>query len=119
MVELRNSRRNFETLVENDLLTLELDVFGPFDETGQVACWADVLTNTSCQFINSLTSIVTRTDTKVFGIRLEERVLLRLGRLAGTKWSSSRLFSSCLLGGLVIETEVSSDSYEKHCAPEL
>ena len=31
------------TLVQNDLLPLEVDVFGPFDETGEVSLGSDVL----------------------------------------------------------------------------
>ena len=53
-----------------------------------------------------------RTDAKVFGGRLEERVFLGLGRLAGTERRSSGLLGSGLLGGLVIETKSATRSLE-------
>jgi len=51
---------------------------------------------------------VQRTDTKVLGGSLEERVFLGLGGLAGTEGRSSGLFagSGFGLGRLVIETRV-------------
>lgn len=42
--ELSDGRGDLETLVEDDLLALKENVFGPFDETGQVSLGADVLT---------------------------------------------------------------------------
>ena len=36
------------TLVQNDLLPLEADVFGPFDETGEVSLGSDVLACGPC-----------------------------------------------------------------------
>ena len=41
--ELGNGGGDFETLVEDDFLALKADVFGPFDEAGQVGLGADVL----------------------------------------------------------------------------
>ena len=41
--ELGNGGGDFETLVEDDLLALKADVFGPLDEAGQVGLGADVL----------------------------------------------------------------------------
>ena len=37
-----------ETLVQNDLLPLEADVFGPFNETGEVSLGSDVLACGPC-----------------------------------------------------------------------
>lgn len=88
MGELSDCWRNLQTLVEDDLLALETNVFRPFDETGQISDWSDVLA-----------------DTEVLGGGLEERVLLGLGGLASTERRSSGLLSG--LGGfrgLVIET---------------
>ena len=36
------------TLVQNDLLPLEADVFGPFDKTGEVSLGSDVLACGPC-----------------------------------------------------------------------
>jgi len=41
--ELGNGGGDFETLVEDDLLALKADVFGPLDEAGQIGLGADVL----------------------------------------------------------------------------
>jgi len=82
--ELCDCRRDLETLVENDLLTLKADVFRPFHEASQVSLGLDVLA-----------------DTEVFGGRLEERVFCRLGRFGGSERSGRWLLS---LGRLVIET---------------
>lgn len=41
--ELCNGGRHLETLVKDDLLALETNVFGPLDETGQVGLGTDVL----------------------------------------------------------------------------
>lgn len=38
-----NCRRDLEALVENDLLALEADVFGPLDEAGHIPHRLDVL----------------------------------------------------------------------------
>jgi len=46
VLELGDRRRDFETLVEDDLLALETDVFGPFDEPGEVGLGANVLADT-------------------------------------------------------------------------
>lgn len=86
--ELGNGRGDLETLVEDNLLALEADVFGPFDEASQVGLGADILANT-----------------KVLGLRLEERVLLRLGGFAGSEGGSSGLLSGLGFGRLVIETK--------------
>jgi hypothetical protein len=69
-----------------------------------------------------ITNLILRTDTKVLGPRLEERVLLGLGDLAGSKGSSSRLLSGSGLGfgGLVIETKSAMRSQKRsQCASEL
>ena len=58
VLELGNGRRNLETDAQDLLLTLELDVFGPFDEARQVALGLDVLA-----------------DAKVTGASFDEGVL--------------------------------------------
>jgi hypothetical protein len=42
--ELGDRGRDFQALVENDFLTLEANVLGPFDEAGQVLLGLDILT---------------------------------------------------------------------------
>jgi len=88
--ELRDGGRNLQALVKDNLLTLEANVLGPFDEASQVSLRANILTNA-----------------KIFGGGLEERVLLCLCLLASTKRSGGRLFAGSWLGfgGLVIETK--------------
>ena len=80
VLELGDGRGNLEALVEDDLLALEADVFGPLDEPGEVGRGLDGLA-----------------DSKVLGLLLEERVLLRDGRL-GAGGGSNLL--SRLDGGL-------------------
>lgn len=58
VLELGNGRGNLEAHVQNLLLALEADIFGPLDEAGQVALGLDVLA-----------------DTEVAGTLLDERVL--------------------------------------------
>lgn len=41
--ELSNCGRDLEALVEDDLLALEANVFGPFDEASEISLGADVL----------------------------------------------------------------------------
>ena len=43
MRELSNGGWDLETLVQDDFLPLEADVFGPFDETGEVSLRSDIL----------------------------------------------------------------------------
>lgn len=43
--ELRDGGGNFETEVEDLLLTLQADVFGPFHHAREVASWLYVLAN--------------------------------------------------------------------------
>jgi len=78
-------------LVENDLLPLEADVFGPFDKMGEVN-------------FGSMTRQCT--NTKFLGISLEQRVFLHLGHLAHIKGGySGFLASSGFSLGLVIYIE--------------
>lgn len=86
--ELGDGRGNLKTLVKDDLLALETDVLGPLDEAGEVGLGLDVLANT-----------------EVFGVSLEERVLLRFGGLGDAGGGARNLLSWGGLGGLVIETE--------------
>jgi len=83
--ELSNGRRDFKTLVKNDLLALKADIFRPLDETRQVSLGLNVLA-----------------DTEVLGSCLEKRVLLCFGGLASSEGSGSGLLS---FGRLVIETK--------------
>jgi hypothetical protein len=48
--ELGNGGWDLETLVQNDLLPLEADVFGPFDETGEVSLGSDILAWVQAEF---------------------------------------------------------------------
>lgn len=82
--ELGNSRRDLETLRQNDLLALKANVFGPLDETSEVGLGADILANT-----------------EVFGLRLEQRVLRGLLSFASGAGGGGDLLSG--FGGLVIE----------------
>lgn len=41
--ELSNGRRNLQTLMQDNLLTLQANVFRPFDETSQVSSRTNVL----------------------------------------------------------------------------
>jgi hypothetical protein len=43
--ELVDGGRNLETLEKNTLLSLDTDVLGPFDETGEVSDWLDITAN--------------------------------------------------------------------------
>jgi len=83
--ELGKRRRDLETTVEDNLLALKTDVFGPFEETGQVGLGLNVLT-----------------DSKVFRPRLEERVFGGLGLTLGEGCGCG--FLTGLFYGLVIET---------------
>ena len=93
--------------MQNDFLPLEANVFRPFDETGEVSLGSDVLAcvwfKLSFENANDDTK---HTDTKVLGIRLEQRVLLRLRGLARSKGGRGGFLSSSGFGfGLVIETK--------------
>lgn len=89
--ELSNGRGDLEALTEDDLLALKADILRPLDKASQVGLGTDVLPNA-----------------EVLGGSLEERILLGLGRLAGTERSSSGLLSRSGLGfgRLVIETKL-------------
>ena len=96
--------------MQNDFLPLKADVFWPFDETGEVSLRSDILPCTwfklSVENINKEKTTRRRTDTKVLGIRLEQRVFLRFGRLARTKGGRGGfLASSGFSFGLVIEAK--------------
>jgi len=95
MRELSDGGWDLETLVEDDFLALETNVFRPLDKASQVCLRTNVLTYT-----------------KVLGVGLEERVLLCLGSLAGTKGSSSGFLTGSRLGfgRLVIETKSAMES---------
>lgn len=103
--ELCNRWRNFQTLRENNFLSLKADIFRPFHEPREVTLGLNILTNG-----------------KILGTGLEQRVLGNLGGLAGTKWRSCGLLSCSLLDGrLVIETGASVTSHNRdrrqHKAP--
>lgn len=104
--ELSDGRRNLQALGKDDLLTLKADVFGPLHEAGEVGLRPDVLT-CNMETPHSVrpeprarrkSQIESRTDTEVFGTRLEERVLRSLGGLAGTEGRSGGLLTGSGLG---------------------
>jgi len=78
VLELSNCRGNLQTQVEDLLLALHANIFGPFDEPREVAFGLDVLA-----------------DTEVSGALLDERVLLllRSTRSASGERSSSDFLS--------------------------
>ena len=79
-----------------------------FDETSEVSLGSDVLACSRAEFQNTKRETMTRqrTDTKVLGISLEQRVRLRLGSLARTKRSGGVFLASFGFEfGLVIETK--------------
>jgi hypothetical protein len=105
--ELRDGGRDFETLIEDDLLPLQADVFGPFDESGEVCFRTDILTcstnllsacagSNKKQFERAGRRLLT--DTKILGFALEQRVLLGLSDLGGAKGSGGGLLSGSRLG---------------------
>ena len=63
--ELVQCGRNLESLEEDSLLSLEDNVFGPSDESGQISSGLDVTT-----------------DSEVSGLLFEERVSGNLGSLS-------------------------------------
>jgi hypothetical protein len=42
-VGVRDRKRDFEALIQNDLLVLQANVHGPLDETSHVSCRLDVM----------------------------------------------------------------------------
>ena len=54
--ELSNGRGDLETLVEDNLLALKANIFGPLDEASQVGLGLDILTYYCNQFLLSLTT---------------------------------------------------------------
>ena len=107
MGELREGRGDLEALVEDDLLALKADIFGPLDETGQVGLGLNVLTYRRSWISSSkILSKTDHTNTEVLRGSLKEGVpgdLLLLGRTEGR---GCRLLTGRLLGGLVIETRL-------------
>jgi len=86
--ELSDSRGDLQTLVEDDFLALEANIFRPFDEASEIALMLDVLA-----------------DAKVFRLALEERVpCLFGGALLGASGGGGGFLTGSFLGGLVIET---------------
>jgi hypothetical protein len=58
---LGNGGGNLETLVEDNLLALESDVFGPLHEAGEVAGGLDVLAYSSSEYTIAKTKIYNTT----------------------------------------------------------
>jgi len=63
--ELVQCGRNLQSLEEDFLLSLENDIFGPSDESGQISSGLDITT-----------------DSEVSGLLFEERVSRNLGSLS-------------------------------------
>jgi hypothetical protein len=112
--ELCDGGGDFETLAQDDFLALEADIFGPFDETGQIRFGTDVL---ACKWIPYISTRrrgeivyevnqVARTDTEVLWLRFEKRIFDGLGCLACGVWGGGRLLASSFGLGLVIETRI-------------
>ena len=83
--------RDFEELIQNDLLALQASVHGPLDETSHVSrsmSWPTDIIDVALT-LRENNHIKSRTDTECFGISLKERVFLGLDNLAGTEGSSS------------------------------
>ena len=103
MRELGDGGWNLETLVQNNLLPLEVDVFGPVRSV-----WGRMSWSGPKLIFKALREKTTRqrTDTKVLGMSLKQRVLLRLGGLARTKGGRGGFLAFSGFGfGLVIETK--------------
>lgn len=75
--ELIKCGRNLQSLQKNSLLSLESDILGPSDKSGQISLWLDISSNS-----------------EVLGGLLEEGVLLDLGSLSSL--GSLLEFSFCL-----------------------
>lgn len=101
VAELGNRRGDLETLVEDDLLSLQLDIFGPLDEAGQVTGRLNVL---ACVFLShklSYTRLAKRlTNAERARALLNERALRRFRVLGGLWLGKGRSggFLSSLLG---------------------
>jgi len=87
--ELSNCRWDLETLMKDNLLALEANIFGPFDEACQICLRTNILA-----------------DAEVLGGRFKERIFLDLRSLANTIGGGSGLLAGSWFGfGLVIETK--------------
>jgi len=80
--ELIDGGWNLEALEKNALLSLNTDVLGPFDKTGEVADWLDVTT-----------------DSEVLGALLEEALssIFSLGVSRNSNFLSLRSFLNLIL----------------------
>jgi hypothetical protein len=91
MRELGNRRRNLETLVQNNLLTLQANISWPFDEATQVTLGLDI-TTCFCEVRPvSPTPLTIHADAKVPGCCLKERVFGCFGLLGSSKRSRGGL----------------------------
>lgn len=78
--ELRNRRGNLQALVQNNLLSLQTNIFGPLDESSKVSGRLNVLACGGIKVMSvvgllCLDDCVLLTDTEVSGLLFEERVL--------------------------------------------
>ena len=101
MRKLGNCWWDLETFVQDDLLALKPNVFGPFHKTCKVSRGLDILSNA-----------------KVFRVGFKKRILLGFGRLAGAERCCGRFLPASGLGfRLVIENE--SATGREGCASKL
>jgi hypothetical protein len=104
--ELGNGGGNLQTLVEDNLLALETNIFGPFDKASEVTLVLNILAWRRCSdLLVTIARNMDRTNAKVFGLALEERVLCLFGAsLLDASGGGGGLLTGSFLGGLVIET---------------
>ena len=104
---------DLQSLMQDNFLALEADIFGPLDETGEVRFWANILT---CRGVSMKIRYngrsLERTDSEVLWSCFKQWVLLGLGRLAHPmRCGRGLLAGSCFgFGRLVIETRISNNS---------
>ena len=111
--ELGDGRRDFQALVEDNLLALEANILGPLDKASQILLGLDILTWIRKRSVIIFTMKGERvkmeaalrrmipTDTKVLRSRFEEWVLGLLLGFGGTERSWGGLFTGLGFGRLL------------------
>ena len=96
--ELGDGGGNLETLVKDNLLALELDVFGPLDEAGQVGLGLDVL---ACGMIRKKSWKMTTgvPMAKLRGLASKRGFFLTLEVLLAPKGAAATFFPVLAVGG--------------------